>query len=95
MLRAEIADRGGHDDDIRLREVAMHRVKHLLRGLYMDSVHAVRLIKRNRPGYERDLGSHGLRRLGECIPHFPSRMVGQVPYRVERLLGGAGSDQHV
>ena len=85
---------GGLEDKVSLLLPGGHCLKHILSRDDGDYLHKGRGRQSGGAGDEGDLGPPEHGHPGDGIAHFSGGVVGEVAHRIQRLLGGAGGDQH-
>ena len=93
LHRAEVRDRGGHQQHVGVGELGLGGGVQLRGGLHDHHPHARRRLQGHVGGDQRDLGAAagGLR--GQRHAHPPGRAVAHVAHRVDRLARAARRDQ--
>jgi hypothetical protein len=91
---AVIGDGGDGDEDVAAGDLAVHRGVHLQGAADLDAVDALRAGQADRAGDQRHLGSRFAGGAGNGIAHLAGRQVGDSAYRVDRLEGRPGGQQH-
>ncbi len=76
------------------RQVLEHLLAHLGGRAHGDHLHAARRRKVHRAGDQDHARAARGGGFGQRVAHLAAGTVGDVAHRVERLLGGAGGDQH-
>ncbi len=90
----EIGYRRRLDDDPGRGQMLHHLVAHFGRGAHAQQFNAARRRKMYRAGNQNHAGAAGGRGFGERVAHLAAGAIGDVAHRIERLLGGAGRNQH-
>ena len=73
----------------------LHGVAHLHGRQNIDPLYAPRRRQAHRPGNERDSGARMMGGLGNGKTHFAAGQIGDASNRVNRLIGGAGCNEHM
>ena len=92
-LHAPIGDSGGGDEHIG-RQRGFNSGQHFTRRIDMLHLRAIRVGQRHRPRYKHHLGTGLDRRCGQRMALLAGGAVGNIAHRVNRLMRGAGGDNH-
>ena len=89
--RAVVGHGGGHDQGVGAIDMTENGVAHLLRGSHLDHSYQRRVRQAGGGGYQNHFSAPVPGRLGQSVPHFSRRMVGDDPHRVDGLHGPPGA----